>query len=237
MAASSPARPPRRTQAERRASTRGLLLQATTDCLVEMGYAGTTTSEIESRAGVSRGARLHHFPTKAALLAAAVAHIYSRASDNYAGAMERMGDNAGDFQTGYRLLWQSYCEPVHAAVLEIYMAARTDPELRAALQKISRGALQSTRNRANKLFPDLATRDARGLLECVQASMLGLSLRHMVYGENIAEEKALDQLERMVVQQYLRPATEPSGPTGTGPTAKAEERVRSGSLKEPGGPS
>ena len=110
---------------------------------------------------------------------------------------------AHDFRTGYRLLWQTYSEPAHAAVLEIYLAARTDPELRAALRGVSKGGLQNARRYANKLFPDLATRDAGGLLECIQAAMLGLSLSHGVHGESIGEEKALDQLERMVVQQFL----------------------------------
>lgn len=212
MAATAPTRTPRRrTQAERSASTRGVLLDATTACLVEKGYAGTTTAEIESRAGVSRGARLHHFPTKASLLAAAVADIYSRETRNYANAMEQMGENAQDFRTGYRLLWQTYSEPSHAAVLEIYMAARTDPELRAALQEISQRGQQSARRFANKLFPDLATRDARGLLECIQASMLGLSLSRMVHGGHVGEEQALDQLERMVVRQFLSPQDKPAG--------------------------
>jgi AcrR family transcriptional regulator len=210
-----PGSPARRTQAERRAATRSLLLEATTECLVEKGYAGTTTAEIESRAGVSRGARLHHFPTKAALLAATFSQVYSRETRNYAAAMEQMGESAGDFQTGYRLLWKTYCEPGHAAVLEIYVAARTDPELRTALREISQSGLKSARRNANNLVPDLATRDARGLLECIQASMLGLSLRHMVHGGSVGEDKALDQLERMVAHQFLRPRREPAANAGS----------------------
>ncbi len=51
------------------------LLEATVDCLVERGWAGTTTTVIAERAMVSRGAQLHHYPTKAELVAAAVAHL------------------------------------------------------------------------------------------------------------------------------------------------------------------
>ncbi|KAF0162581.1 MAG: TetR family transcriptional regulator, partial [Caulobacteraceae bacterium] len=57
-------REPRRTQQERRDRTRGALLDATVACLVERGYTGTTTLEVERRAEVSRGARIHHFATK-----------------------------------------------------------------------------------------------------------------------------------------------------------------------------
>ena len=61
-----------RTQQERSRVTQQRLLDATVDCLVEHGWAGTTTTLIAERAGVSRGAQLHHYPTKAALVLAAV---------------------------------------------------------------------------------------------------------------------------------------------------------------------
>jgi AcrR family transcriptional regulator len=61
---SSPVTHIRRTQEERRAATRGALLDATIDCLVEYGYHGVTTSRVAERAGVSRGAQVHYFPTK-----------------------------------------------------------------------------------------------------------------------------------------------------------------------------
>src|SRR5438045_9398121 len=63
--------PRRRTQAERTASTRAALLDATIDCLVEYGYAHLTTTRVVERAGVSRGAQVHHFPTKAELVSEA----------------------------------------------------------------------------------------------------------------------------------------------------------------------
>src|SRR3569832_837711 len=68
------ARPPR-TQAMRRAETRTRLLDATVECLIELGYAGTTTPIECERAGRSRGALLHHFPTKTELVIAAVTHL------------------------------------------------------------------------------------------------------------------------------------------------------------------
>ncbi len=53
-------------QEERSAETRRRLLDATVACLFERGYAGTTTTELARRAGVSRGAQMHHFPKKGA---------------------------------------------------------------------------------------------------------------------------------------------------------------------------
>ena len=67
----------RTPQAERTAATRLRLMEATVDCLVELGWAGTTTTIVSERAGVSRGAQLHHFPTKQDLVVSAVAYLIS----------------------------------------------------------------------------------------------------------------------------------------------------------------
>src|SRR5690349_22287634 len=68
----------RRSNAERSAATQTRLLDATIECLIERGWAGTSTTEIVRRAGVSRGAQVHHFPTKDDLVLAAVEHLLAR---------------------------------------------------------------------------------------------------------------------------------------------------------------
>src|SRR5258708_34641176 len=81
---------PRRTQAERREATRTALLDAAIDCLVEDGYANTTTRAIAKRAGVTPGALQHHFSSKAELLAEAVGHIRARwASDMFSQGLPK----------------------------------------------------------------------------------------------------------------------------------------------------
>ncbi|MFP8874547.1 MAG: TetR/AcrR family transcriptional regulator [Myxococcota bacterium] len=204
MTSPSPTRV-RRTQAERRASTRGRLLAATIACLAESGATGATTALIEARAGVSRGARIHHYPTKANLLAAAVEHYYRTVALRYADAIREMGPRGQAFSSGFDLLWKTWLDPTTSALLEIFVAARTDPELQSALRNVVSQQHRETRLQANELFPDLATREADGLLECLQATMLGLSLRRMVFGETQSEGKALDLMERMVDESFLRP--------------------------------
>src|SRR5690349_22346126 len=72
---SAPARP---AQQERSRATQQRLLEAAVDCLVEYGWSGASTTVIAERAGVSRGAQLHHYPTRAALVLAAVEHLAER---------------------------------------------------------------------------------------------------------------------------------------------------------------
>src|SRR4051812_40195216 len=65
----------RRTQHERRQATQNALLEATIQCLVEQGYAGTTTRAVSARAGVSPGALQHHFTSKQELVAEAIGYL------------------------------------------------------------------------------------------------------------------------------------------------------------------
>ena len=65
-------------QADRTRAMRARLLEATVELLVERGFAGTSTTLVSDRAGVSRGAQLHHFPTKNDLVVAAVEHLTER---------------------------------------------------------------------------------------------------------------------------------------------------------------
>src|ERR1700759_3127557 len=64
-----------RPQQQRREEPRRALLDAAVQSLIEVGFARTTTLEVQRRADVSRGALLHHFPSKTELLVAAIAHL------------------------------------------------------------------------------------------------------------------------------------------------------------------
>ena len=193
---------PRRTQAERSAGTRTRLLDATLACLIAQGYARTTTAEIENRAGASRGARLHHFATKAILVAAAVERLYEAVAERYGQAIAQVAPDSDRFRAGVQLLWETYADPTHAAVLELYIAARTDPELRGTLRELGRRHQKHVLQRANEYFPELARRDASGLFETIQASLTGLAVQRMVYGDRVRDDQVLDLIERMVNQTF-----------------------------------
>ena len=196
----------RRTQAERSAETRARLLDATLACLIEKGYARITTAEIEARAGVSRGARLHHFATKAILVAAAVERLYQAIAVRYRDAIAAVGPDAGRLRVGLQLLWEIYADPTHAAVLELYVVARTDSELRATLRDLGRQHQKDVLQRANAYFPELARPDASGLFETVQAALIGLAVQRMVYGDRVRDEQVMDLIEHMVGHSFPAPS-------------------------------
>src|SRR5215468_6574679 len=82
-----------RTQEERSAAMRERLLDATIDCLVEYGYSGTTTTRVAERAGVTRGAQVHHFPTKTDLVTAAVRHLATKRAEFAFAEMDRLSES------------------------------------------------------------------------------------------------------------------------------------------------
>ncbi|WP_182525277.1 TetR/AcrR family transcriptional regulator [Nocardioides dongkuii] len=124
---------PRRTQQARSAATRERLLDAAYECLLDGGYAATTVGHVQQRAGVARGTLLHHFPTRSALMAAVVEDIIERRLEVLTVA--RTDDDAGptSWDDLVDLIWHELQGPPFAAALELWVAARTDPDLRRAL--------------------------------------------------------------------------------------------------------
>jgi AcrR family transcriptional regulator len=126
---------PRRTQEQRSAETRTRLLDATVDCLVKHGYAGTTTPRVAELAGVTRGAQVHHFRSKNDLVVAALKHL---AAKRTAAAVAQVGDLAASddpVATVLDLLWDLHQGPIFIATVELWVAGRSDPSLGSEVAK------------------------------------------------------------------------------------------------------
>ena len=128
MAVTTPSR-----QADRSAATRGRLLDAAVTCLVEHGWAGTTTTVVAERAGVSRGAQLHHYPTRADLVLAAVDHLGTQRAEEVRREVAALPAGRDRTYQVLELLAEFSTGPLYVAALEVWVAARTDDALRAAL--------------------------------------------------------------------------------------------------------
>ena len=167
----------RRSQAQRSAATREALLDATIACLVEDGYAGTTTTRVAERAGVSRGAHLHHFQTRQALVAAAMERLAERRGTELLAAAECLPAGRERLIGGLDLLWAGYASPLFQAALDLWSHARTDAELRERLAPVERSLDRETLQVTRRLFGELAERpDFDRLIEMAVATMRGLAL-------------------------------------------------------------
>ncbi|MET0701627.1 MAG: TetR/AcrR family transcriptional regulator, partial [Mycobacterium sp.] len=127
---------PRRSQSERSAETRTRLLDATIDCLITYGYAGTTTPRVAEAAGVTRGAQSHHFGSRDDLVFAALQHL---ADKRIGAAVPRFGDGVvkAPDALGAMLdvVWEIHSGPIFVPVVELWVAGRTD---RALAREVAR---------------------------------------------------------------------------------------------------
>lgn len=127
-----------RSRAVRTADSRALILDAAVACLVEEGYAGASTLAVQARAGVSRGRLLHHFPNRAELLVAAAQHLITtllaEVEQRAAALMADEPSGPERVDRAIDLMWATFQEPPFWAATELWVAARTDPSLRAALR-------------------------------------------------------------------------------------------------------
>ena len=135
----------RRTQAERSAATRQALIDSTIDCLAELGYDRATTTEISERALLSRGAHVHHFQTRAALLAAAAQELADRAAADLVDGVSKLPEGRGRAGAALDMVWTEFNGPLYTAILELAVHARVDPELRESLEPLQRPMGQGTR--------------------------------------------------------------------------------------------
>lgn len=184
-----------RTQAERRASTQAKILDATVESLVAVGYAGASTPEICRRAGVSQGALFRYWPAKADLLADAAAHLLGRVTTAYEQAFSGKGIGVRE---ALEALWSAYRQPDLLAAVELYVAARTDPDLAAALARIEPA------HRANLHRIALAVLDPTlmnlpgfaAFVELALAAVQGASVGAAV--SDTSHDVILDALEKLV---------------------------------------
>jgi AcrR family transcriptional regulator len=203
-----PAVTPRRTQADRSAATRQALLDGTIACLVEDGYANTTTSRVAERAGVSRGAHLHHFQTRSALVAAAVDQLARRRGEELLAAAAELPPGPEGIAKGLDVMWSSYADPLFQGALDLWSHARTDPELRAHLVEVERQLDRRTLELARRLFPDLVDRpDFERLVEMAVATVRGLALLDTLHPDGRRNRKQWPYCRAMLVELMTGGAT------------------------------
>lgn len=183
MPPASRPRPRRLTQAERREATRTALLDATIGSLVEFGYAGTTTVRVAELAGVSRGAQLNYFASKAELVSAAVAHLAQKRIDELRAQIATFPE--GDrIPAVLDVIWDAHQGEVFDATLELWVASRTDADLRASVVALERNVTAAAVEAAVEILADQAPRpNLREDLEFVLATVRGLALLRIASGE------------------------------------------------------
>lgn len=221
--ASEEARQPKQA---RSVATRERLLDAAVECLIEYGYAGTSTPLVCKRANLSRGAQLHHFATKDELLLAAMEHLARRRFQELSEQARKIvpsmsSDPAKRMRTAIDLLWRTFSADLYFGALELWVAARTNPALRTEVHRIERYLGKEVQALFHDLFPSEIT-DSREGSEALRAQtylLRGLALTRLLRDGPGDEERMLDVAAKLLTD-VVAPSTTTKTRTGTTKSAK-----------------
>ncbi|WP_291479403.1 TetR/AcrR family transcriptional regulator [Corynebacterium sp.] len=182
-------------QQERSRVTRRRLLEAALATLSEHGLAATTLSAVASRAGVSRGAAQHHFPTRDALIEAALEEFFSERTQNLRTSVAELssGSDGAPVEDVLELVFGFFSNrPFHAA-LHIWAAASTDATLRELIVPAeARYGREVYHLTALALNADLSDRRTRRLLGLTLDVARGLGLGSVLVDNREHQRHALE---------------------------------------------
>jgi len=123
---------------DRSRATRERLLEAAVASLAESGWARTTVATVAARAGVSRGAAQHHFPTRGDLVTAAIRHMTEVRLDELRAIVAAPPEGANRTRWALDLLVGFYTGTLFTAALHVWTEAAVDAELRAQVIPLER---------------------------------------------------------------------------------------------------
>lgn len=215
-------------QQARAIATRAKLIEAASTLLIEAGLRGTTTAAVAARASVSQGALFKHFPTKLDLLASITEALLASLVSAFRDALPRRvpADLDARLRLGVSALWQVFRLPAMQGVFEIYLAARTDPELGRVLEPRITAHRENIHREARALLPELA--DLPGLAAGVDAvvyAMQGVALGVFSSDER-REREHLAFFERLAIHELAAAGGAAKAADGVPTSIDGEEAPR-----------
>jgi AcrR family transcriptional regulator len=200
----------RRTQAERSAAMRTRLLDATIECLVTYGYAGTTTPRVAELAGVTRGAQIHHFRSKEDLVVAAIEHLAQQRVQAAMREFGRVEASSDPVSTVLDFLWEAHQGPMFIATVELWVAARTDNVLARHIERVEPLVNSTLISAIAQLVPDHAMqKELRNFVYTAMDALRGILLNSFVDRDSDRVRRRWDRAcEHLRVIVAGLPATE-----------------------------
>lgn len=173
---------------DRSRATRQRLLEAAVACLAERGWAGSTVSVVAERAGVSRGAAQHHFPTREDLFTAAVEYV----AEERSSALRNLP--VQDRSAVVEALVDLYTGPLFRAALHLWVAASNEEQLRERVTELEARVGRETHRIAVALLG--ADESVPGVRETVQGLLdmaRGLGLANLLTDDEARRARVVGQ--------------------------------------------
>ena len=186
-------------QAQKSAMTRDRILEAAVNCFINLGYTNVTTAKVASAAGVSRGAMLHQFPSKTALIQAAVEYLHDKLLADYTERVKSIPTKLRGKKhrrAGVEAYWQHLTGDLFTAYHELCVAGRTDNELREILDRSTVAFEQHVLESNAQLFSEWNDRPDRFQLamDVTKFMMEGMAVGQIVGKREERINRLLDYL-------------------------------------------
>ncbi|MET9966156.1 TetR/AcrR family transcriptional regulator [Streptomyces sp. NPDC006356] len=177
---------------DRSRATRQRLLEAAVACLAEHGWAGSTVSVVAERAGVSRGAAQHHFPTREDLFTAAVEYVAEERSTALRALFPEGA--AGDRRVVVSALVDLYTGPLFRAALHLWVAASNEEQLRPRVTELeARVGRETHRIAVDLLGADESRQGARESVQGLLDMARGLGLANLLTDDTARRDRVVAQ--------------------------------------------
>lgn len=186
-------------QAQKSAMTRDRILDAAINCFIELGYTNVTTAKVASSAGVSRGAMLHHFPSKTELIQAAVEYLHNKLLADYTqrvASIPKSLKGKKRRRAGLDAYWDHLTGNLFVVYHELCVAGRTDPELKVILETSQLLFEQHVLESNSNLFEEWHDRGDRFLLamDVTKFMMEGMAAGQMMTNRDQRVSRLLNYL-------------------------------------------
>lgn len=178
---------------DRSRATRRRLLEAAVACLADHGWAGSTVAVVAERAGVSRGAAQHHFPTREDLFTAAVEYV----AEERSAALRAVPDQ--DRAAVVAALVDLYTGPLFRAALQLWVAASNEEQLRPRVTELeARVGRETHRIAVHLLRADESRPGARETVQGLLDMARGLGLANVLTDDTARRRKVVAQWAELV---------------------------------------
>ena len=197
-------------QAEKSLLTQSQIVEATMQCLIELGYAQTTTDKIAQKAGVSRGAMTHHFKSRDAVFIAAARYVTELRAAEYGEAIGKVRVPAGtlptyeDMRATIVSLQKYYAKPSFIALHELQRGARTDNTLKAAMAPLEKVLDDRISAHILQHFPFWSEVQgaAEVLRDLIFSTLQGIAIDPVGYVKGARLQRLVDLLARVTQTEF-----------------------------------
>ena len=190
-------------QEKKSKSTRNLILDSAIECLYEEGYSATSTALIAAKAGLSRGAMMHHYPTKLDLIQALIKHLAEKRKNGFSYLVKAIPNTKRlEQEAGLEAYWKLLISNEYIAFQELRNAARTDNQYSEMLRLATTEIEEEWRDFVLTLFPEWKTKPDKFVLamDLTQFLMEGMAMHHINGSKRFEKDSIINYLKLQLLE-------------------------------------